>query len=148
MPTRDFGIELALAYQVLVENLHAELAGQGLTGLGSSYGYILRTVEEGPINQRQLAERLAVSDQAIGKVVVEMVRRRFLKRRVDPKDARARQLVLGQRGEDTLRHARRFHAEFEAALVEELGADVDATRRVLSHIIDRAGGAGVRLRRV
>jgi DNA-binding MarR family transcriptional regulator len=148
MAIRDFGIELALAYQAFVADLHAELARHDLTGLGSSYGYILRTVEEGPINQRQLAERLEISDQAIGKTVTEMVRRKFLKRRVDPADARARQLVLGSRGEDTLRHARRFHAKFEAALVDELHADVAATRRVLSHIIERAGGAGARLRLV
>ncbi|CAN5853751.1 hypothetical protein BH11MYX3_BH11MYX3_10480 [soil metagenome] len=148
MTMRDFGIELALAYQALVVELHAELARHDLTGLGSSYGYILRTVDEGPINQRQLAERLDISDQAIGKVVTEMVRRKFLKRRVDPADARARQLVLGPRGEDTLRHARKFHATFEASLVDELGGDVAATRRVLTHIIERAGGAGARLRLV
>ena len=69
MQDRDFGVALALGYQVMVRELHAELARHGLTGLGSSYGYILRTVEAGPLNQRQLAERLDVSDQAIGKVV-------------------------------------------------------------------------------
>ena len=145
---RDFGIELALAYQALVEQLHAELARHGLTGLGSSYGYILRTVDDGPINQRQLAERLGVSDQAIGKVVSEMVRRKFLGRRVDPEDARARQLVVGPRGAETLRHARAFHAKFEAALVKRLGADVAATRRVLASIIESADGEHARLRLV
>src|SRR3954470_24673498 len=140
MQERDFGVELALAYQTLVEELHAELADHGLTGLGSSYGYILRTVEHEPLNQRQLAERLRVTDQAIGKTVTEMVRRKFLIRRVDPDDARARRLAGGPRGEATLRHARAFHAKFEAAVAKRLGAaDLAATRRVLAQIIAGAG---------
>lgn len=148
MQERDFGVTLALGYQVMVRELHAELARHGLHDLGSSYGYILRTVEAGPLTQRQLAERLDVSDQAIGKVVTEMVRRKFLRRRVDPGDARARQLVLGENGIATLRHAKQFHARFEAKLARELGADVAATRRVLEHIIERGGGADARLRMV
>lgn len=148
MQDRDFGVTLALGYQVMVRELHAELARHGLTGLGSSYGYILRTVEAGPLNQRQLAERLEVSDQAIGKTVSEMVRRKFLKRRVDPDDARARQLVLGPQGEATLRHAKQFHAKFEAKLAADLGGDVAATRRVLAHIIARGDGADAQLRLV
>lgn len=148
MQERDFGITLALGYQVMVRELHAELARHGLTDLGSSYGYILRNVEAGPINQRQLAERLEVSDQAIGKTVNEMVQRKFLVRRVDPADGRARQLELGPHGVATLRHAKQFHARFEAKLARELGADVAATRRVLDYIIERSGGANARLRMV
>ncbi len=137
---------MALAYQVIVRELHEELARHGLTELGASYGYILRTVEAGEVNQRQLAERLEVSDQAIGKTVNEMVRRRFLVRRVDPDDARARRLALGPKGEATLRHAKQFHVRFEAKLVRELGADVAAARRVLASIIESGGGADARLR--
>ncbi len=50
--------------------------------------------------------------------------------------------------EATLRHAKQFHAKFEAKLVAELGADVAATRRVLAHIIERGDGAHARLRLV
>jgi DNA-binding MarR family transcriptional regulator len=148
MQDLDFGISLALAYQAFVRELHEELARHGLTELGASYGYILRTVEAGPTNQRQLAERLEVSEQAIGKTVNEMVRRKFLARRVDPDDARARRLALGPKGEATLRHAKQFHARFEAKLVRELGDDVAATRRVLARIIDARGHANARLRLV
>lgn len=67
---------------------------------------------------------------------------------MDPRDARARQLVLGPNGEATLRHAKQFHARFEAQLGRELGADVLATRRVLERIIERGGGGDARLRMV
>jgi DNA-binding MarR family transcriptional regulator len=150
LPSPDFGIVLALAYQQFVDQLHAELARHGIRDIRPSYGYVLRTVEQQPLNQRELAKSLGDTEQAIFKLVTEMVRRKFLRRTVDPGDARARKLVLGSRGEQVLRHARRFHAVFEAQLVEELGGAVAATRSVLAHIIARAAGQArpVRLRLV
>lgn len=148
LPSADFGIVLALAYQQLVDELHAELARHGIRDIRPSYGYVLRTIEQTPLNQRELAAHLGVTEQAIGKLVAEMVRRRFLRKTIDPTDARARKLALGARGEEVLRHARRFHARFEAQLVEDLGSAVAATRTVLAHIIARGEAAAIRLRLV
>jgi DNA-binding MarR family transcriptional regulator len=150
LPSTDFGIVLALAYQQLVAELHAELARHGIRDIRPSYGYVLRTIEAAPLNQRELAAGLGVTEQAIGKLVTEMVRRKFLRRTIDPADARARKLELGARGQEVLRHARRFHARFEAELVDELGDAVAATRTVLAHMIGRADAAQrpVRLRLV
>ena len=136
LPSTDFGVLLALAYQQFVAELHAELERHGLHHLGSSYGYILRTLDEEPLNQRELAARLGVTEQAISKVVGEMVRRKLLRRTVDPHDARARRLAVGPRGEELLRHARRFHARFEARLADELGPAAAHARRVLEHIVE------------
>ena len=130
---------MALAYQQFVEELHAELARHGIRDIRPSYGYVLRTIEQQPLNQRELAARLGVTEQAIGKLVSEMVRRKFLRRTVDATDARARRIVLAARGEEVLRHARRFHVRFEAQLANELGTAVSAMRAVLAHIIDRGG---------
>lgn len=131
----DFGVVLALAYQGLVEQLHAELARHGFRDVRSSYGYVLRTLVETPLSQRELAHRLGVTDQAIAKLVAELVRRKLVRRLADPADGRVRRLVVGPRGAELLRHARRFHARFERDLVSRLGPDVAATRRVLAHII-------------
>jgi DNA-binding MarR family transcriptional regulator len=138
----DFGIVLALAYQRFVDELHAELAAHGITDLRSSYGYVLRTLAEAPMNQRSLAHRLGVTDQAIAKLVAEMARRKLIARSPDPDDARARLLVVGSRGQDVLRIARAFHARFERRLARAHGDDVATTRRVLEEVIGRAGDAG------
>jgi DNA-binding MarR family transcriptional regulator len=150
LASTDFGIVLALAYQQLVDELHAELARHGIRDIRPTYGYVLRTIAQGPLNQRELAASLGVTEQAIAKLVAEMVRRKFLRKTVDREDARARKLALGARGEEVLRHARRFHARFEAQLVDELGDAVAATRRVLAHVIGRASepAQGARLRLV
>src|SRR5881392_129314 len=114
MATHDFGILLGLAYQGFVEALHAHLAEHGFTKLGSSHGYVVRAVAATPdMSQRDLAARLAITEQRAGQVVEEMVRGKFLVRRRDPDDARARVLALGPRGEELLRLARAFHASYE-----------------------------------
>jgi DNA-binding MarR family transcriptional regulator len=146
LPSPELGILLALAYQQFVEELHGELARHGIRDIRPSYGYVLRTIEQEPLNQRELATRLGVTEQAIGKLVSEMVRRKFLRRTVDAADARARRLVLGARGEEVLRHARRFHARFEAQLTDELGTSVTAMRAVLAHVIERGGPEARRAR--
>lgn len=139
LPSTELGILLAQAYQAFVEQLHDELARQGIRDLRASHGYVLRTIEHAQLNQRELAARLGVTEQAIGKLVTEMVRRKLLRRTVDPTDARARRLALGSRGEQVLHHARRFHARLEAELVAKLGDAVAATRAVLAHVISRDG---------
>ncbi|MCA9673646.1 MAG: winged helix-turn-helix transcriptional regulator, partial [Myxococcales bacterium] len=109
MPSHDFGVLLGLAYQAFVDQLHVELARHGFKELVPSYGYVLRAVAEGPINQRALSRRLGITDQGAGAIVAAMTRRRLLTRQRDPDDGRARLLVLAPRGEELLRVARRFH---------------------------------------
>ncbi len=137
----DFGILLGLAYQAFVEQLHADLAAHGLTELGPAYGYVVRAIAASPgIQQRELAARLAITPQGAGKIVDEMVRRRFVKRVADPEDARAYQLQLGTRGEVLLERARAFHAAFERRLAKQHGAaEVAAMRRMLEEIAAETG---------
>lgn len=139
MATHDFGILLGLAYQAFVEELHANLAVHGFTKLGSAYGYVIRAIDGEPgIRQRELAARLAITEQGAGKIIDAMVRDRFVRRRRDPADGRAHRLELTARGRELLATARRFHAEFESTLAAELGVTVATTRRVLEAIVARA----------
>jgi DNA-binding MarR family transcriptional regulator len=140
MAARDFGILLGLAYQGFVTRMHADLARRGFRDIGPSVGYVLRVLADEPMNQRQLSQRLGITDQAIMKIIDDMASRGFVVRVIDPDDARARRLELGARGQALLRAARQFHARFERELVRELGASVATTRRVLEHIVGQAPG--------
>jgi DNA-binding MarR family transcriptional regulator len=136
MATHDFGILLGLAYQGFVDQLHAELARAGFTDLGPAYGYVIRAIAAEPsIRQRELAARLGITEQGTGKIVDAMVRDRLVARRPDPDDGRAHRLALAPRGRRLLAAARQFHADFERKLRRALGADIDATRRVLDAIV-------------
>jgi DNA-binding MarR family transcriptional regulator len=140
MATHDFGILLGLAYQGFVAQLHADLARHEFTDIGPTVGYVVRALADEPLNQRQLARRLGITDQGAMKIVDDLERRGFVVRTVDPGDARARRLALGARGQQLLRAARRFHARFERRLAARLGASVTTTRRVLEHIVAHAPG--------
>lgn len=140
----DFGILLGLAYQAFVARLHEELARRGFPEIGPTVGYVLRAVAEEPLNQRQLARRLGITDQGASKIVRDMARRRFLVRVPDPDDARAHRLALGARGKALLRAARAYHAQFERELAAELGASAATTRRALEHIVASAPGEAAR----
>lgn len=140
MTRYDFGILLGLAYQGFVEQLHADLAANGFTDVPPTVGYVIRAIDGGPLNQRELAAQLGITDQGAKKIVDDLVRRRFVARSVDPDDARARRLVLGTRGKALLAAARAFHARFERELAAELGTSVATTRRVLEHLVAASPG--------
>jgi DNA-binding MarR family transcriptional regulator len=137
----DFGVLLGLAYQGFVDQLHAELARHGFRRLGSSVGYVVRTVDARPgLSQRDLAASLGVTPQAVGKIVDPMVRARLIARAADLRDRRAFRLTLGPRGVELLAVARAFHAAYERRLARKLGADVATARRVLEHVAATSGG--------
>lgn len=144
MANRDFGIVLGLAYQGFVAHLHAHLAEHGFTEVAPTVGYVLRAIADEPMNQRQLSQRLGITDQGAMKIVDDMERWKYLVRVADPDDARARRLELGPRGKELLRIARRFHQRFEHKLAAELGESVATTRRVLEHIAAGAPGDAAR----
>jgi DNA-binding MarR family transcriptional regulator len=128
---RDFGIVLGLAYTRFVNELHAHLASEGFSDLGRSYGYVFRTLYDGPVTVTAIARGLGITIQGASKLIQEMVERGYVLREADPSDARAKQLTLGPRGESALRAARRFHRTFERRLAREIGAERAALLREL-----------------
>jgi len=134
----DLGVLLGLAYQGFVEQLHAHLAAHGFTRIGPADGYILRALAEAPLNQRELARRLGITDQGAGKIVADMQRRKLIVRQADPRDCRAWLLQLAPRGHALLREARGFHHRYEAELTRTLGDDAKAARRALTWIVERS----------
>jgi DNA-binding MarR family transcriptional regulator len=146
MAQLDFGIVLGLAYQRFVDELHERLAAGGFDDLGRSYGYVFRTLDQGTTSISAIAGGLGITIQGASKLIQEMVDRGYVRREPDPRDARAKLLSLGERGEAALRLARGFHAEFERGLARRVGRDqVTVVRDVLG---DLAGGASSALPRL
>jgi len=146
----DLGVLLGLAYQGFVEQLHAHLAAHGFTPIGPADGYVVRALAGAPLNQRELARRLGITDQGAGKIVTDMQRRKLIARRADPRDSRAWLLQLAPRGHALLREARGFHHRYEAELTRALGDDAAAARRALEWIVERSADdtSQGRLRRI
>lgn len=128
----DFGILLGLAYQAFTGDLRKALAARGFDDLGSAYGYVFRALAADSLSQRELAARLAMTDQGMAKILAEMEARGYVDRQPDPADARVRRLRLAPRGRRALAAARRFHASYERTLSARFGAPaVERLRELL-----------------
>jgi DNA-binding MarR family transcriptional regulator len=146
-PATDFGILLGLGYQEFVDELHTKLQAEGFTDLGSAYGYVFRALAVEPLQLNRLATRLGITNQGASKLIDEMETRRYVERRPDPADARARLLVLAPRGNAALAAARRFHAAYERNLAKRIGSRPAAElRRLLELLVGDAADAWERMR--
>jgi len=136
----DFGILLGLSFQTFSDELRAELASSGFDDLGGAYGYVFRALSQEPLHLNELAERLGMTAQGASKIVSEMEARKYVERRPDPEDGRAKRLRLTARGRAALGFARKFHAQYERRLSAEVGERQVATlRRVLESMLTRSG---------
>ena len=134
----DLGIVLAKAYQEFVRQLHEDLADRGFDDLGRSDGFVFRALANNPMTVSALATRLHISKQGAGQIIDDMERRRYVRRRADPQDARARLIELSARGKAALTAARAFHGRRERQLLREHDRQTfNAFRTVLTSL---AGG--------
>lgn len=136
----DYGILLGLAFQTFSDELRLELAANGFDDLGNVYGVVFRALDREPVQLSELAERLGMTAQGASKIINEMEARKYVERRPDPEDGRAKRLCLGSRGRAALACARKFHAAYERRLCAELGArNVALVRRVLAAMVAPSG---------
>lgn len=100
MPIDDWGTAVAvlrLANQ-LVDGIQEGLARRGFSDLRPAHGFAFVRISEGDATTADVAVHLGVTKQAAGQLVTQLVDRGYVMRRPDPGDARARLLVLTDRG--------------------------------------------------
>ncbi len=132
----DFGILLNIAYGTFKAGLHEHLARAGIDDVGTSFGYVFRTLEAGPMNLRQLADVLAITPQGALKLVNSMVDKGYVERHDDAADGRVKQLALTDKSRNVIAQARRYHASFERAIAQRMGEErAAAARAVLEDIL-------------
>jgi DNA-binding MarR family transcriptional regulator len=88
-----------------------------------------------------LAARLGITKQAVGKLVAELAATGVVEIVPDPADGRARLVRFSRRGERALRRGLSIFAEMERELAAKLGAaELERFRRTLARIVDEFGG--------
>ena len=145
----DFGVLLLIAARSFVDDLHARLAAEGFPKMRAGFGFMFRAIQGGEPTPGELATRLGVSKQAVGKVLDEMERRGFVERRPDPSDRRARRVRLTAHGKLASATALRLGGEIEAALRARVGDKQVAALRsaLLAYVEDHGGGEDAAARR-
>jgi DNA-binding MarR family transcriptional regulator len=138
----DLAILVVGASRPVAERLNAAVERAGIDDMRSSYGFVIRALDEAPQGLTELAERLGVTKQAAIKVVDDMEAHGFLVREPHPADRRAKLLALTDKGKAVRKAALAESRRMERELRRELGdADVDALRRVLIRFGERHGEA-------
>ncbi|GAA1512996.1 MarR family winged helix-turn-helix transcriptional regulator [Kribbella lupini] len=147
----DLSLASLFAGWALADEVQAKLAADGFEDSRFADGVVFQhLVGGGPMTISALAERLGVTQQAASKSVADLEKRGYVAREADPADARARNVVLTQRGQAVIAAARKHRAAVERQLRKALGADrVEAARLVLVDVMDHLGaGSSLRTRTV
>ena len=104
---------LAMAFRMLVDDLHAALADAGWTDVRESYGFVLLALRAGDQSVTELARLLGVSKQATSKLLDGMESSGYVERRDAGHDARAKAVGIAPRGRELLAAVETIYARLE-----------------------------------
>ncbi|MEU6282923.1 MarR family winged helix-turn-helix transcriptional regulator [Streptomyces sp. NPDC047028] len=105
----------------LVQRIHDGVAARGFTDIRPAHGFAFARLAPDGATATELAAHLGVTKQAAGQLVDEIVRKGYAERRPHPEDARARLVVLTERGWSCTRAADAAAAEVVSGWAGLLG---------------------------
>jgi DNA-binding MarR family transcriptional regulator len=108
----------------LTQRIHAGVLARGFEGLRPAHGFAFARLAPDGATVTDLAAHLGVTKQAASQLVEELARKGYVERRPHPEDARARLVVMTERGWACARAAEEAAAEAVrpwAALLGEQG---------------------------
>ncbi|MEU6260058.1 MarR family winged helix-turn-helix transcriptional regulator [Streptomyces sp. NPDC047043] len=105
----------------LTQRIHAGVVARGFEGVRPAHGFAFARLAPDGATVTELAVHLGVTKQAASQLVDEIVRKGYAERRAHPVDARARLVVLTERGWACTRAAEEAAAEVVQGWVDVLG---------------------------
>lgn len=122
----------------LTQRIHEGVVARGFEGLRPAHGFAFARLAPDGATVTDLAVHLGVTKQAASQLVDEVVRKGYAERRPHPDDARARLVVLTERGRACTRAAEEAAAEAVRAWADVLGegelrALLDRLLRIAPH---------------
>ncbi|MER7200028.1 MarR family transcriptional regulator [Streptomyces sp. CB01635] len=105
----------------LTQRIHEGVVARGFEGLRPAHGFAFARLSWDGATATDLAAHLGVTKQAASQLVDELVRKGYAERRPHPDDARARLVVMTERGWACARAAEESAADAVRPWVERLG---------------------------
>ncbi|KMS89297.1 MULTISPECIES: MarR family winged helix-turn-helix transcriptional regulator [Streptomyces] len=105
----------------LTQRIHDGVVARGFADLRPAHGFAFARLAPDGATATDLAAHLGVTKQAASQLVDEIVRKGYAERRPHPEDARARLVVLTERGWACTRAAEEAAAEVVGGWAELLG---------------------------
>jgi DNA-binding MarR family transcriptional regulator len=123
------------AARALVDGIDAGVRARGFTDLRPAHGFAFALLAGGGATVVDLARHLDVTKQAASQMVEDLVGKGYVERRPHPDDARARLIVLTDRGRACTRAADEAAEDTLRPWADAIGAHrVEALRSDLSRI--------------
>jgi DNA-binding MarR family transcriptional regulator len=146
----DLSLAAMLAGLAMAEAVERRVAAAGFDDARLAHGFLFQHLLREPLTVGALARAMGVTQQRASKAASELEELGYVRRDVDPSDARVRRLVLTERGHGAVGAAREARAELVAELRERFGdRRVSAAERLLRDVLAEMGAAEtVRARRV
>jgi DNA-binding MarR family transcriptional regulator len=119
--TSDLLVLLLGAARAVVDGVDAGVRARGFPDLRPAHGFAFTRLSGGGATVVELAQHLGVTKQAASQMVDDLVAKGYEERRPHPTDARARLLVLTDRGWACTRAAEEAAEETLRPWVEEMG---------------------------
>jgi DNA-binding MarR family transcriptional regulator len=82
----------------LVAGIHAGVAARGFDDLRPTHGFVFVRLAPNGATAAEIAEHMGMTKQAAGQIVDELVAKGYVERHPHPTDARAKVVVLTERG--------------------------------------------------
>ncbi|GGQ64783.1 MarR family winged helix-turn-helix transcriptional regulator [Streptomyces flaveolus] len=105
----------------LTQRIHEGVVARGFAGLRPAHGFAFTRLAPDGATVTDLAAHLGVTKQAASQLVDELVRKGYAERRPHPADARARLVVLTERGWACTRAAEEAAAEAVRGWTDVIG---------------------------
>ncbi|NUW32542.1 winged helix-turn-helix transcriptional regulator [Nonomuraea sp. SMC257] len=119
----ELPLRLLLAFRMLIDELHTELARQGHPDIRPMHGFVMQAIGPAGTTAVELGRTLGVSKQAAGKTIDTLERIGYVERSTDPHDTRRRVARLTPYGEDALDRSARIFDALRARWAGELGEE-------------------------
>jgi DNA-binding MarR family transcriptional regulator len=118
---KNTGAYLRQLYDALVSNLHARLVEEGYGEITPSHGLVFQYSEDEGSRITELASRAGMTKQSMSALVYQLENIGYLKRKGDPRDARAVLFMLTAKGQTFKAKAQQLNYEFEKKWEQVLG---------------------------
>ncbi len=133
---------VGLAYQALGRRIVEGVNAAGFPNRPSHSSVMAHIDVDGGTRLTTLADRANITPQAVGELVDDLERLGYVSRRPDPRDRRAKRVVLTELGKASVAAAMTTIANLEKELEQLLGSDAaTALHEQLVKIVDWGGSA-------
>ncbi|MBM7808118.1 DNA-binding MarR family transcriptional regulator [Geodermatophilus bullaregiensis] len=126
---QNLGVLCFYPHRAMEARILTALAAAGFDDLTPAQGRIAARIGRDGTRLTDLAEQALVTKQTTGHLVDQLERSGYVRRVVDPTDARARLVRMAERGLAAVAVARRVEAEVEAEWTAHLGEEATAQLR-------------------